>query len=193
MEIAQLFKEPGRDTQAVKQLFDSLFTPLCFCAERITSNPSESEDIAMTALEKLLQTGLATFENMDHVKRYAKKMVVNASLDYLRKQKAKKNYQDHLSHTEPINEEFITERTLYESEVIETIYKEVETLPRQTRDVFKKVYFEKKSTTEVAAELNISVNTVYVHCSFAIKKLRQIISERELMVFLLFAGGISVA
>lgn len=188
MELAQMFKGPGRDMEAVKKVFYSLFTPLCYCAQRITGNASEAEDIAMNTLEKLLKDETMQFENENHVKLYAKKMVVRAALDYARKQKVRKNYEYHVLHTGSASEEILTERVLYESEVIEIIYREIENLPRQTREVFKMVYLEKMDRTEVAEKLKISVNTVHVHCSNAIRELRQVISERELMVFLLFMG-----
>jgi len=184
-----MFKGPGRDMDAVKKVFHSLFTPLCYCAKRITGNASEAEDIAMNTLEKLLKDETMQFENEDHVKQYAKKMVVRAALDYYRRQKVKRNYEHHVLHTENASEEMLTERLLYESEVIEIIYREVENLPRQMREVFKMVYLQKMDRAEVAKQLKISVSTVHVYCSNAIRELRQVISERELMVFLLFMGG----
>ncbi len=189
MEIAQMFKGPGRDMVAVKKVFHSLFTPLCYCAKKITGNAADAEDIAMNTLEKLLKDETMRFENEDHLKQYAKKMVVHAALDFYKKQKVKKKYEDHVLHTEKESEEMLTERIIYESEVIEIIYREVENLPKQTREVFKMVYLQKMDRIEVAEQLKISVSTVHVHCSNAIKELRQVISERELMLFLLFMGG----
>jgi RNA polymerase sigma-70 factor (ECF subfamily) len=182
-EVLQGLKE--RDIKAIKVLYDSLFTDLRFLAERITKDELEAEDIAHTSLTKLWESGMSQFDTLEHVKNYALKMTQHAALDYLKKQKSKKRYQQHLQYTLDKSEEFIADRSRYEMEVIRIIYAEVEKLPNQTKEVFKLVYLQKVPRSEVAHNLSISINTVHVHCSRAIKELRQVISERELLLLLL--------
>jgi RNA polymerase sigma-70 factor (ECF subfamily) len=182
LHILKGFQE--RDVKAVKQLFESVFIPLRFLAERITNDENEAIDIAMNTIARLWEQDLSELQKIENLMGYLKKAVENASLDYLRKQKSKKNYQHHVIYTEGTTEEFLIERAFYEAEVMTVIYKEVEKLPEKTREVFKRVYLQKISRVDVATQLQMSISTVHVHCSKAINDLRKVISEKELLLIL---------
>lgn len=186
MDEAQILRGlKERDLKAIEMLYNSVFTSLRFLAERITKHEAEAEDIAQNSLAKLWERGVADFNSLDHVKSYLKKIVENAAVDYLRKQKSVKSYQRHLAYTQLESEELLVNQSRYETELTKVIYAEVEKLSPQTREVFKAVYLKKMPRAQVAQNLGISINTVYVHCSKAINELKQVISERELMLFIL--------
>jgi len=181
-EILWAFK--NRDVKAVKELFDSVFTRLRFLAERITRNADEARDIAMSSIASLWEPDVPGMAKIDNLMGYLTTRVQHDCVDYLRKERSKKNYQNHLINTEEQSEEFLVERARYETEVMHIIYKEIERLPEKTREVFKRVYLQKIPRSDVARQLQISINTVHVHCSKAIKDLRQVISEKELLLIL---------
>jgi RNA polymerase sigma-70 factor (ECF subfamily) len=60
---------------------------------------------------------------------------------------------------------------LLEKELEEEIRKAVDQLPAETRTVFKKSRYEEKTYQEIAAELQISVNTVKYHIKQALTQL----------------------
>lgn len=182
-ELLKAFQD--RDVKATKQLFDSVFSHLRFLAKRITHDDDEAIDIAMNSISSLWDPVVAGTEKIHNVMGYLTTRVQRDAIDYVRKQKSKRSYENHLKNTDEQNEEFILERARYETEVIQIIYKQIDRLPKKTREVFKKVYLEKVPRSQVATQLQISINTVNVHCSNAINALRNIISEKELLVVIM--------
>lgn len=61
-------------------------------------------------------------------------------------------------------------------ERLEHISNMIETLPPQCKEVVKRVYFEKKKISEVAQEMNLSVNTIKTHLKIAKNNLTKLIS-----------------
>jgi RNA polymerase sigma-70 factor (ECF subfamily) len=182
-QLLQAFQ--NRDVKATKELFDSVFTRLRFLAKRITHDDDEAIDIAMNSISSLWEPDLSQTDKIHNVMGYLTTRVQRDAIDYLRKQKSKRNYENHFKNTEEQDEEFILERARYETEVIHLIYEEIDRLPEKTKEVFKKVYLEKVPRNEVATQMHISINTVHVHCSNAINALRHVVSEKELFVVLM--------
>jgi RNA polymerase sigma-70 factor (ECF subfamily) len=74
---------------------------------------------------------------------------------------------------------------MIKGEMFAVLRMEVEKLPADCRRVFKMLYYEGKKPAEVAAILNISVNTVAAHRYNALKFLRKnSLTDRLLLGFL---------
>ena len=65
------------------------------------------------------------------------------------------------------------------------IYKAIDALPPQCREIFFRSKIEGKKHAEIAQELNISINTIESQMSIAYRKLRKSL-ERFLLILLFF-------
>ena len=70
-------------------------------------------------------------------------------------------------------------------DTISEIYKAIDALPPQCREIFFRSKIEGKKHAEIAQELNISINTIETQMSIAYRKLRKSL-ERFLLILLLF-------
>ena len=83
----------------------------------------------------------------------------NACLNYLRKLKVLSNsQQQYLTEFEAATES--ADYQAIETELLTLVSREIEALPEKMRQVLKLLFLEGKSTSEIAAELNLSVQTV---------------------------------
>jgi RNA polymerase sigma factor (sigma-70 family) len=70
-----------------------------------------------------------------------------------------------------------------QTELIEKIHQYLEKLPGG--DILRMSYLEGKSTKEIADQLNITENTVYIAKSRSLKALRSMLSKTDWMLFAL--------
>lgn len=176
----------ANEMDAFKALFDSLFTNVRFYTEQITKDQKEAEDIALHAFTKFWERGMTGIKTMTQVRNTIYKMARNAAIDYLRRLKVQQSFQQQLIYLTPEGEDSRLDHSQYTTEMVAALFEEIEKLPGRTKEVFKLYYLDKISRQEIARQLNISVNTVHVHCSEALTRLRLILSEkRELLVLLL--------
>ena len=70
-------------------------------------------------------------------------------------------------------------------DTISEIYKAIDALPPQCREIFFRSKIEGKKHAEIAQELNISINTIESQMSIAYRKLRKSL-ERFLLILLFF-------
>ena len=75
--------------------------------------------------------------------------------------------------------------TSVKEDTISEIYKAIDALPPQCREIFFRSKIEGKKHAEIAQELNISINTIESQMSIAYRKLRKSL-ERFLLILLLF-------
>lgn len=189
MEEARLIELlQARDQDAFKVLFDRTFRKLRYLSYRIVRDRDEATDIAQESLAVLWKNA-PVFSSLNEVEGYLYAVARNASHKYLAKQKAKRNYLAEAVHGSKSDEALLAEKALYELEMLEALYLEIEKLPHQCRQVVKLHYINRIPKREVAEQLQISEATVRRHCSIAREKLRQIFrDEKELLYFLLLAG-----
>ncbi|MDR2811363.1 MAG: RNA polymerase sigma-70 factor [Tannerellaceae bacterium] len=118
---------------------------------------------------------------------YLFSLVKNKCIDYLRRRLVAEEYKQEmnmkLSSLEDMNRAFSSDEDL-ERFITDAINK----LPKRCREIFVMSRIEGKKYQEIAEELNISVNTVENHMSFALKKLR--IELKDYLPILLFLTGV---
>ena len=179
------------DNKAFDLLYDRLYEQVCFYAEQIVKDEMEAEDIAIHSLAKFWEKGANDFESFIQVRSYIFLTARNASFDFLRKVKTQRTVHRNLVYiTTEIEESFadLADLALYKVEMLQFLTEEIEKLPEQCRETFKLVFIEKMPRTLVAEKLNITLNTVHSHCANAKNRLRQIFSEKELIILLLLIG-----
>ncbi|UKT63123.1 RNA polymerase sigma-70 factor [Pedobacter mucosus] len=107
--------------------------------------------------------------NVVSLKSYLYRSVINASINYLNRQKNIE--QHHLKLASELTEEYLMELD-EEHEMIVLLRFEIEKLPNQCKKVFKLSRFENLKYKEIAFRLNLSEKTVENHIGTALKTLR---------------------
>jgi RNA polymerase sigma factor (sigma-70 family) len=178
------------DKKAFDMLYDLLYEQVCFYAEQIVKNEIEAEDIAIHSLAKFWEKGAGDFESFIQVRTYIFLTARNAAFDFLRKIKTQRTIQRDLMYITTEAEDSVAELSdlaMYKVEMLQFLLEEIEKLPEQCRETFKLVFIENMPRPLVAEKLNITISTVHSHCANGKNRLRQIFSERELIILLLLA------
>ncbi len=162
-------------------LFKQFYNPLVVYASKFVDTVEEAED--------LVQEVFITFWEGDkfssihkYIRAYLYNSVRNKCLNYT-KQKEKISILGLHDYSETLFESFPDDDD-FQRKVAE-IQKEVDDLPERTREIFIAIFFYQMSYDEVAAELNVSKNTVKTTLSRATKRLRERLSPEAFLVLLL--------
>jgi RNA polymerase sigma-70 factor (family 1) len=163
------FREGNKD--AFRLIYDQLVRPLTYFVENIIHSQADAEDIVANAFYKLYhaRTGLRSYE---HVKRWMYVIVRNEAIDYLRaRTRARENQHDIAYLESGVVEHAETERI--KANLLQDVYREIEKLPKQRKTILRLYFFEQKSTTEIAEQMELSPQTVLNHKTKAIDSLRK--------------------
>lgn len=147
-----------REKAAFQLLFDAFYRSLCFFATKIIHDPNAVEDIVQDVFINFWKHDLKTFPNYKTVKTFLYNSVQNRSLNYLRDREIQRRNYRQLDIHEEDDEHYVYQQI--HSEVVAEIFAAIEELPEKCREVFKMSYIESQEEKEIAAQLNVSVNTV---------------------------------
>jgi RNA polymerase sigma-70 factor (ECF subfamily) len=190
MDDAQIFIGiKAGDKQAFDRLFYQLYPQVRFYIEKIIKDESESEDITQQSLLKFWEKGAGDFDSFSQVKSFIFTTAKNAAFNYLKRSKLQHTHHQHIVYLTTEAEETFSETLLYKMEMLQVLFEEIEHLPEQCKQTFKLVFLDNMPRPDVAAKLDISLNTVHAHCANAKKRLRQIFTEKELIVLLLLINA----
>lgn len=162
--------------KAFAYLFDNYYNNLCRYVFSYTRDFSQAEDIVQGAMITIWDNRKRINSKLS-VKNYLYKIVYNKFIDDYRKNKLKLNYLDEVKKSSLDNcVEFDDEYMNIKNEIIQN---EIHNLPPKCKEVFilnKKHGLKYK---EVAEELNISIKTVEIHISKALKIIRNKFKESD--------------
>lgn len=179
------------DESALYHFFKLHQKSLGYFVFRLIEDEAEAEDIVAGCFIKLWEKR-ADFRSAESLKRFLYITCRNACLNHLRYQKTK------LAAQEAYHEELeaSSKDVLYkivESEVLQAVHHEIEQLPANYRDVFKRIYFDHQKTDQIALELGLNEQTVrnYKNRSIELLKtalLKQGMSSALTMALMLIKG-----
>lgn len=135
------------------------------------------QDVIMSIWEKR-----AEVLEIRSLRSYLFKSVHYQCLNYIKHEKVKKRFHSEVDYFLR-NTALETNDVIESKEQIDEINKAIESLPEQTKRVFKMKRFEQLSYKEIAAQLDISDRTVDSHMTKAMKKLKELLGH--LLIFLL--------
>lgn len=164
------------DTKAQFELYKVYYKPMYNICLRMVGNASEAEDVMQEALLKAF-TKINTYEGVVSFGAWLKKIVINRSLDYLKKRKVK---------FEELNEKIPDEEPepLVVSEIhMEQLKKAIQQLPDGYRVVLTLYLLEGYDHEEIAQILgitNVSSRSQYMRAK---QKLREMIKEEEMFEY----------
>ncbi len=132
------------------------------------SNREHALDIVQNAIVKALENS-ASLKNPDAVRTWIYRIVVNESLNFLKKQ-----------HREVACEPADLESEIYYESAYEpglSLYTEIHKLPQEMQTVIMLHYFEELTLKEVAAVTGVNLNTVKSRLYSALGKLKKLVKE----------------
>lgn len=174
-----LFSEIRNGNEAsFNRAFDLYYSRLCFFADKFLCDFDLSRSVVQQVFvdlwikrDKLLVTSLQS---------YLYHSVQNSSLDVLKHRKVESRYLASLDQTEASEINDLIE----EAELADRINRAIHNLPEKCREIFILCRFEELKYAEIADRLNISVKTVEMQISIALKKLRQELADYQMIQLL---------
>ncbi|MCD4737406.1 MAG: RNA polymerase sigma-70 factor [Bacteroidales bacterium] len=156
------------DKARFRELYELYYKRLCHFGLRYVREIETAEDIVHEVFINLWEKR-ETIDPEKSVKAYLFRSVANRCLNYIRDHKK----FDTEKETGAIETEEISEHQMLEQEELENrIERVIESLPDRCRQIFKMNRFEEKKYREIADELGISIKTVEIQISKALKVLR---------------------
>lgn len=172
------------DTSAFKLLYGLFYKALVGCAFNITQDADASEDIVQEIFTSLWERK-RSFLTPAALRAFFYSSVHNAALNWLKHRTVVDEYTrqtlDHARLTAAASEDEI-----FNEEVYHQLFTAIGRLPERQRDVFM-LHMEGKSNMEIAAALNMAVETVKTHKKRGMAYLRQNVNPQCLLV--LFMSG----
>lgn len=168
------------NTATFSPLYSKYWPLLCNYGARYISDPADVEDLVTDVFIRFLDKP-RTFNNIVAVRAFLFKCVFNACINWSvlqgRKQKNFESLCTYFSH----DWEDYSLSQLVQREAGCELLAAIETIPPQARKVCKLLYFKGMNYDQVAAQMNISRNTVKNHQTGALKVLRKKFPQRELL------------
>lgn len=163
--------------------FHKNYSSFCFFANRYISDPIMSTDIVGDVALKILEKK-TELENIVSLKSYFYSCIRNACINKLRKEKAQLKNEAAYQACLHDNEQTVLENII-RTETLREVEAAIQALPPQCQKVFLKLFFEGKSLSETAKEMNLSIFTVKAQRQRGIKLLRNRFVQSILAFFLL--------
>lgn len=170
---------------ALEQLFRMYYDRLFYFAFSILHSRELSEEVLADVFFNIWKNrkGIATIDNLD---AYLYASVRNRSLNEIEKNRKRHNtvsLQEVLSQREPMAYDD-PESKMITKEKLKKIQEAIDSLPEQSRLVFKLTREDRLKYKEVSQILGISVKTIDAHLAKALKKISQTLKQNK--IFLLF-------
>ena len=179
--LLQEFKRGN--THAFRTVYDMFFPSLCFFAKRLVEDDGEGEDIAVDSFVKLLNR-YDSFDTLPNIKAFLYITTRNACLNYLRHSQRQHASKRELNRVQEKTEDHALSHMVH-AEVLREVEFEIEQLPNRCREIFKLIYYERRSADEIAELLGISINTVWVQRAKAIQLIRTNLLKKGMLSALL--------
>jgi RNA polymerase sigma-70 factor (ECF subfamily) len=158
------------DAKAFRALYGQFSKAMYNISIRIVNNSEEAEDVLQEAFLKAFQD-MERFENENAFGGWLKRVVINCSIDLVRKRK--------ITFVSIEDEDPVEEEDEELSYTVETLRKCIQKLPDNYRIVLTLFLFEEQSHKEIASLLNITEVTSKTHYHRAKKKLLQLLKEHR--------------
>jgi len=169
------------DEKAFSELFDQYYSALCLFANKYLQDMDLSRSLAQQVFIDLwMKREKITISTS--VKSYLYAAVKNRCIDVLRKEKATTTISESVENLNQIPFRDLIEET----ELNDRINSSINQLPKKCREIFLLCRFEGLKYTEIAEKLGISVKTVEMQMGIALKKLRDSLSDYQMINLLVF-------
>lgn len=169
-----------------EEIYYTFYRPVFFFTKQLVPDEFDAQDLVADTFAKYYKQRHG-FQQPEQAKSFLFTTARNAALNLLRHQKLKTakgiDMAEALQHQSEENH-FFDKLVLTELMII--ISEEVQRLPEKQQAVFRLTYFEDKTTEEISQELDITPEAVYNNKKRAVEKLRAILKNKDLRLYLAF-------
>ncbi len=162
------------DTRAQFELYQLYSKAMYNTCYRIVGHRAEAEDVLQEAFFKAFSR-ISTYENRVSFGAWLKRIVVNTSLDYLKKAKVEQIPLQHALHATE-NEEYDPD---FVPQSVEELLWAMDRLPRGYQTVVSLYYFEEFSHEEIGELMGISPSTSRSQLTRAKQQLYRLIRTKQ--------------
>lgn len=170
-------KNGERKSQRV--LYENLYPKMLGICMRYSKDPAEAQDMVHDGFIKVFER-IKSFNSYGSLEGWIRRLIVNNTIDYLRKKKLMKfNYgeESHIDNLKDENPQDKAEKELTKIKA-EKIVEIIQHLSPAYRAVFNLYVVEDLSHKEIAERLNITVGTSKSNLSKAKVKIKQLFEEQ---------------
>jgi RNA polymerase sigma-70 factor (family 1) len=178
LDITILTGFQNGNERAFKRVLNHFYPALYNFTKKLTSDREEAKDITLYAFQKLFER-CKLFETEINIKAFLYITARNRSLDFLNAQKRKQDVQKEMAQ-KMSNDLLLRYEYDIMDELVDRLNVAIEGLPPESRKIFKLLYYEQMTPSEIADHLRISVQTVYTQKNRAIKALRLLLLGKSL-------------
>ena len=169
------------DEKAFSALFDGYYSALCLFAEKYLHDMDLSRSLVQQVFIDLWMKR-EKISISTSAKSYLYTSVKNRCIDVLRKEKVTTSLSETVENLNQIPFRNLVE----EAELTDRINASINQLPEKCREIFLLCRFEGLKYSEIAEKLGISVKTVEMQMGIALKKLRDSLSDYQMINLLVF-------
>jgi RNA polymerase sigma-70 factor (ECF subfamily) len=170
MDHFKLLNFQKGDEGAFDDFFASSYRAFIFFSFRLVRESTVAEDIVVNSFVKLWDKR-SQLKSEKELRNYMYKIIYNASLRWLERQKTKKKVYDSYSLHNPESENSYFDNIVH-AETIRQVMQAMDELPSECKKVFKKLFVEGKSVNDAAEELQVAVSTIKNQKARGIKLLK---------------------
>lgn len=170
------------DEDAFNKAFDLYYPRLCFFADNILHD----FDLSRSVVQQVFVDMWIKHESLNiffSLKSYLFQAVKNETLDILKHRRVENKYLESFQGKE---EPIWFQDQIEVAELNDKINSAIQELPPRCQNIFMLCRFEELKYSEIAERLNISVKTVEMQISIALKKIRQKLSDSQMINLLAF-------
>jgi RNA polymerase sigma factor (sigma-70 family) len=177
------------DGNAMRTAFDKYYRPVSYFAQKILKDDSYAEDIVLEVFRKAWENR-KKLASPRHLVNFLYLVTRNDCISYLRSDKVVQDTEDEWGRHAAVEagHESTLDLERVQSRLIELVFAQLEQLPGG--EILRMSFIEGKSTKQIATELDMTENNVYVIKSRSLKVLRTMLSRHEwvylLVIFLKF-------
>jgi RNA polymerase sigma factor (sigma-70 family) len=173
------------DDDAMRTTFEKYYRPVTYFALKILRDDSYAEDIVLEVFRKAWENRkkLATPR---HLVNFLYLVTRNDCVSYLRSDRVAQSTEDEWGRLAVVEagHESSLDFERVQTRLIEVVFAQIEQLPGG--EILRMSFIEGKSTKQIATELDMTENNVYVIKSRSLKVLRTMLSRHEWMYLILF-------
>jgi len=162
-----------------KEIFQTYYSPLCNYALNFVHDDSTAEEIVQNLFIELWEKD--SLKKVQNKERYLLRSVKFKCIDYLRTQNINKEIPIRDLPEQPTAEP----GTLSEEDILPLLHYFASKLPPKTREVFLLSRASGMSYREIADEMNISVKTVENQMGRALRSMKSLLKENQLLYLLI--------
>ena|SRR5690554_5473721 len=171
--------------QELETLYREHFQKLCLVASQFLDEPDQAKDAVQDFFINYWERRQQGIEAPQKFLAYARSSVRNLAIDVLRKQqrgeKHQKLFAEHVDITD--DQDGLSRAEQYERRLLK-VWELIQELPEGQREILKLHAMHKYTYAQIAAQRNVSVNTVRTQLTRAYRSLRESSKGLLFMIFL---------